>query len=238
METLQEYIEAVEKNKDKVTPTARKLVVVCADAAMLGCNWGLLPEGDADYLFDTKPTEAEEHFIKCRKVDNGYVVEVEREYLKAIINTFVPGSLGFEYDSATACRYSDERLKFDRFLNRVFSGKDRHLYETDSYYVACIGLYSVNEVQQVQVDGVEYPAYRLNIEEFLERLHYKALSEGRLDDIGIKVKKADGSKAFVKLGNMYKNASDKNNDVLQAIIAGLTISDTNRSVFIELKIRK
>ena len=201
--------------------TAVNMAAVVASSSFYnGGNWGFVLENNSEYdgimgVFNSEPT------IKKIKVNNGYIVFCDYNYLLESIRRVEQVSQ--ETMNKYSNRLNTEVPEFQKFLTEVLRGTSKYMEDCGSYVEYNIGLYSCNNLHKVRVNGIEYPAFSLTLQEAL-----KEIIKLR-DKMTIYANTQDG---FFELNQLL---SQKN---MSVFYNGMDIANSTNAVFLTIRISK
>lgn len=218
--------ENIEKN---LSVGAREAIVLMANAFRFGCNWGFIKSSHPNYKDVLQAVKEEKGNVELFQVSNGAVVMARKSYLAQVVNKVIDGLIGPDF-----VRQSEERAKKEsesalKFIRKVADGKSPYVQEKDGYQELQLGIFSTNQVNEIRLNGIAYPAFRLTTKEALGLLdHAKTLGV----EVMVRGVQKDGSPVFgtpMQLGG--------NSAALEAAFRGLEISDTDTGVFMTVRLR-
>ena len=132
--------------------------VIAADSFYSGANWGFLLEENAE--FESILSILNNSNVKKIRVDNGYIVFCDYEYLKNVIARVEP--LTEEVLVRYRTRLQREIPELQKLLTSVLRKNCKYLDDCGSYYELNIGLYCTNNMNKMRINGIEYPAFFQN----------------------------------------------------------------------------
>lgn len=217
----------IEAKIDEVLSDGSKLaIVLVAHAFRFGGNWAFIRKDDNEFKGKLELLKDEKPHIDAKPLSNGALILMDRGFLTKNVNAVVPGGINKEFvDRANELKL-DEQGKYTKFIESVLTGKSRFLENKNSYYELVMGTYCINDTNLIKVNGVDYPAYKLSLEEMLNELRRLNVKHRR--QILIKVANESGF-GFMPLETAMKNP--------KAIHRGLEIADSNTGVFVTLRLK-
>lgn len=193
--------------------------VIAADSFYSGANWGFLLEENPE--FESILSILNNSNVKKIRVDNGYIVFCDYEYLKNVIARVEP--LTEEVLVKYRTRLQREVPELQKLLTSVLRKNCKYLDDCGSYYELNIGLYCTNNMNKMRINGIEYPAFTLSLSEALKEI---VKLSSRLS-IYIYV-----SNGFDKLNNVLAS------EALESIYSGLEIASSGTGAFLTLRFEK
>ncbi len=216
--------------ESKLSVGAREAIVLMSDAFRLGCNWGYIKNTHPDYRDVLTALKEEKGAIKMFQAENGAIVMADKNFLTKVVNDVAPGLINADFIKNAEERAKNETESALKFVKKVADGKSPYVKEKDGYQELQLGILSVNQVNEIRLNGVSYPAFRLNLQEALGLLD-------TLKNAGINVLvrgvKADGAALW---GTPFQLGG--NSAALEAAYRGLQISDTDTGVFLSVRLRR
>lgn len=217
----------IEDRIDNVLTDGGKLaIVLVAHSFRFGGNWAFIKNDDTDYKAKLELLKEEKGSIEAKQLSNGALVLMDRGFLTKNVNAVIPNGINKEFVSKANMRKLEEQEKYTKFVESVLSGKSRFLVDKTSYKELTLGTYCINETNLIKVNGVEYPSYKLSLEEMLNELRRINVKYKR--PILVKVVN-DAGYGFMPLETAIKN--------YKAIHKGLEIADSNTGVFVSLRLK-
>lgn len=217
----------IENRIDTVLTDGGKLaIVMVAHSFRFGGNWAFIRNDATEYKDRLELLREEKPNVDARPLSNGALVLMDKGFLTNNVNAVIPGGIGKEFVDKANARKIEEQKKYSNFVESVLEGKSRFLVDKNSYKELTIGTYCVNETNLIKVNGVEYPSYKLPLEEMLNELRRVNVKYKR--PILLKVVKDTG------FGFMPIEAAMQN---LKAVHKGLEIADSNTGVLLSLRLK-
>ncbi|HBG5344194.1 TPA: hypothetical protein KQG29_001558 [Clostridioides difficile] len=222
--------------EDKTSPIFQKIenlnekekigIILCANAYYKGGNWGYITKDEESYNDVLDIVGKGDNHIKLYKTKNGVLVLCDRNFIKDAVNHIIPGSINNRYIERVDAIQKREKEKFDKFLDKIFTGKSPYLKQREGYQSLILGVFGINEVNLMVVNEVSYPSYKLSLNYTLQAIIKK--NEKYKRKIGIKIKDDDGVKIMP--------LTTINLKFINKIYNELEISETKNGVFLTLTI--
>lgn len=161
----------VDKNVNaKAHESARKAAESLSDGALYaictvakniknGAFWGFTDMKSAKEHVDTIKNDPN---IRVKRLGDSVVVEVSPQYLVQNIRSVDPNIFSKEDMDKMQSNMASAVVEFEKFLLNKGISKPG--------FGATIGIYSTNNVTNIAVKGVSFPAFRLNIEKTMQLL--------------------------------------------------------------------
>lgn len=217
------------KASDKLSDGAKLSLVICANAFRFGGNWGFIRADKPDFRYQLELLKQEHPNVKAKQLSNGALILANENFLAVSVNTAVPDAINGNFVQMATIRRQKERESFQKFLKGVAKGTSRFVKNASSnYYELVIGLFSVNDVNEIRIGGKEYPAFNLTLIEALEYAY-------QLTNVGFKVYAkaitADGKAVFDEVFNLATNSKG-----VDALYRGMEIADSDTGVFLTMRL--
>lgn len=198
---------------------SRQIAAVRAsDAFYVGGNWGIFVDNEEDYqkFYDILTADRD---VRVLKAQNGVIAFADTKFLYDSLCqvTSVPQEVVALHKS----RVGLEVAELKKIMNSVYSGTSKYAKMQNGNIDINIGLYSCNKGHKIFVNGIEYCAVSLSLEEALKVLkEYTAYSN-----------------VFVYTGNGYKEIRELDFSRDEALIAsGLTLANSSTGAFLTLRL--
>ena len=228
MATIQDNQQAM-KNIEKLTAGGQLAIVLCANSFRFGGNWGFITRDKEDFAGQLETLKQERPNIKAFKVKNGALVLANENFLAHNVNLVVPDAIGGGFVAKAKQRRAEEKEKFQKFLDRVVTGKSKSAKYTKDFTEITFGIFSVNDTNQIRINGNEYNAYKLSVVEALEFAH-------QLKKVGktayAKGIAEDGKEFYAPVFDLASSSKGQ-----KALYQALEIAESETGVFITLRIK-
>jgi len=202
-------------------------LTLCSQSYLVGGNWGYLSNEHTDYEKLVSLLQEDKSVIKLLYTSNGVVVIANPTVLNEVIATVEPALVNPEVQKAHASREGLEQHKCLKFFEEIVKGSSsKYGRAYNGFTEYNVGIYSSNDTAKIRLNGIEYPAYKLTIQEMLECL--KQLN--RFKQVYLKVEMS-GMQEFVSLTDLLKDAGS-----LVSIIKALELSPTGTGVFVTFRV--
>ncbi len=155
--------EAAAKVAEKLGPGVMYAITIALPNMMNGAFWGFAAEVEVrKHIANIQHAKGN---ITARKLSNACILEVSPQYLVNSVVTCAPGILSQSDVTEMLTKQAEAKLAFERFLiSRVRDGAKTNKLP----YHGTVGIYCTNEVHSINYKGKSYPAFRLNISDFLQ----------------------------------------------------------------------
>lgn len=219
--------KAVQNNINNISVGAQEAIIQCALAYRNGGNWGMIKKAsERKYEEKLATLHEEKENVKVEKLSNGCLVLCKEEFLTNNINRLVPNAIDSSYKQMKEKRIAEDREKFVKFMGKVAEGKVKSAKKIAHGYELVIGIYSVNKVNTISLNGIDYPAYKVTAPEvvgwlarqFPHRTAIRTITKG-------------GQQVFEQAENILRDGVKQ-----KAMYKGLEISDTGTGIFLTFKI--
>lgn len=218
----------IEDRIENLSDGARVAIVLCSNAFRFGGNWGYLTPGK-EFKGYLETLKEEKGNVKVHRVSNGALILADENFLAHNVNAVLPNAINGKFVDMAVKRRNEEQERFSKFLKNVVAGKSKYVKGASGKYALTLGIFSVNDTNQIRLNGKEFPAYKLNLHETLNYLD-------KLSKQGFKVSvhavKEDGTAVYDTPFNLGSNSKG-----LQAVYRGLEISETDTGVFLKIAIQ-
>lgn len=218
----------IESRIENLSDGAKVAIVLCSNAFRFGGNWGYLTPGK-DFKGYLESLKGEQPNVKAFKVSNGALVLVKENFLATNVNAVLPNAINGKFVDMAVKRRNEEKERFHKFLKNVVAGKSKYAKTGNGKYALTLGIFSVNDTNQIRLNGNEYPAYKINLLETLEFLHELVKAGNK---VLVHAVKEDGTAIYDTPFNLGGNSKG-----LQAVYRGLEISETGTGVFLKISIQ-
>lgn len=217
-----------EKITETLTDGAQVAIVLCANAFRFGGNWGYLTPGK-EFKGYLETLKQEKGNVKVHKVSNGALVLAEEKFLAFNVNAVIPNAINGSFVDMAVKRRKEEQDRFVKFLQNVVAGKSKYAKSENGKYALTLGIFSVNETNAIKLNGNEFPAYKLNLN---ETLRFLDLLTKQGHAVAVHAVTEEGNSVYDTPFNLGSNSKG-----IQAVYRGLEISDTNTGVFLKIAIK-
>lgn len=221
------YIEhCIQKNSHKISQGGQLMFMTCIGAFTVGCNWGFIKKSTETFKDKLALLKQEQKNILFYKVLNGVLIECNTKYLMHVLNILFDGKSPIAYQEL-AQRRSNEPKELERWLKKIIKDGTKLPYITQSKdgMIIDMALYAVNTSHIIRINQIDYPAYRVNMNEFISMLYqYPELQNTQLI-----TKTDEGRIVYVPITQLYNNKQLQ----LQAYKAA-QISEANTGLLIKL----
>ncbi len=205
-------------------------LTLCSQSYLVGGNWGYLSNDHSEYDVLLEMLRGERELIKLLHVSNGVIILGNTNVLQSIIAEVEPNMAMGEVNKSHQVRNVVEKNKCLKFFEEIVKGIDNQGNDYGDFTEYHIGIYSSNNGAKIRLNGIDYVAYKLTVQEIIECL--KQLN--RFKKVYVKVNRnGNDNIEFVKLNDILSEV-----DGLSAIIKALEISPTGTGVFITIRITK
>lgn len=227
MDRLDSKLEAIiAKNAHKISDGGQLMFMTCVNSFTVGCNWGFLKKSTSNFRDALETLKTEKQNINFSRVSNGVLVECGVQYLYHVLDVLFEGNCPIKYQQL-AERRKDELAIIEKWLKRVAKNASTLEYAKrvgNGYAIDC-AIYGVNASHVIRTGGVDYPAFRVNLNELISILGTKP------EFVNTKIGIATGDKGFsyAPIAQVYGNP-----EVQKAVFAASKISDANTGLFVKL----
>lgn len=219
-----------ERRMNQLSDTAQLAIYLCSTAIKFGGTWGFIRRDDELYRDKLAVMREERGNAMGLQLANGVLIIVKPDFLIANVNKLLPNTIDESFIRDITSRKEKELLRFKNFAKGVREGKEQHVTQHRDYKEITIGIYSYNSSRLMRVNGIDYPAFNLTLQEVLN----VALElDNNRDNVYVKAEKPDGLKVF---GQVFDLAS--NSKGLKGIFKAMSIAQSNHGVFLTLRIRQ
>lgn len=213
-----------EAKVDKMPVVERLTLVQCAGSFRFGGNWGYFRNEHPEFEgLKEEFLAGDKNVVTLQKVSNGALVLARKEYLTKVANELLPGVVDKNFIEHAKAREAEERKKFISFVDRALKEKSKHVVKRGNYSELTLGIYSSNEVNAIRINGEDYPAYRLTVQEALKAFMLKGRELGR--------------ETYVKTVNSFIPIQSIQKEDWAKVFGGLEIADSDTGVFVTLRIK-
>lgn len=220
--------KAIEERIENLSDGAKVAIVLCSNAFRFGGNWGYLTPG-RDFKGYLESLKGEKGNVKAYQVSNGALVLVNENFLATNVNAVVPNAINGSFVDMAKKRRKEEQERFNKFLKNVVAGKSKYAKTGNGKYALTLGIFSINDTNQIRLNGNEFPAYKINLIETLEFLNQVAKAGHK---VLVHAVKEDGTSVYETPFNLGGNTKG-----IQAVYRGLEISETGTGVFLKISIQ-
>lgn len=198
-------------------------LTLCSQSYLVGGNWGYLNIEHTDYNKILNLLNEEKGIIKLMPVSNGVIVISNQAVLHDLISEVDSSIITQEVQKAHQERVDLESHKCLKFLESVVKGTSKYGESYNGFTEYNVGIYSSNDTSKIRLNGIEYPAYKLTIQEMLECL--KQLS--RFKKVYVKAyTEIECKEEFIQVPEI----------VTASLIKSLELSPTGTGVFITFRV--
>lgn len=157
----------IDANVGRLTEVQSLAIVKTASAFRFGCNWGFLLKTEDRFADKVALLQEEKAYIRGFSASNGYILNINEDFLVNVIHTVVPNALDYKFVEEAQERRIRERNLLANYVKRaVTKGEGKQVKPDGKGAVyARIALYSLNDTNYITSRGEEYSAYKLNISE-------------------------------------------------------------------------
>lgn len=208
----------------------RVAVVTCASAFRFGGNWGFINKSRDEYSGFLEVLREERKNARLFRVSNGAVILCDENFLAYNVNKVVPNAIDGKFVDKAKARKQEEYAKFEKFLKSIVDGKSKYLKQGQGYSEITFGIFSINDTNMIRINGVDYPAYKLNLTEAMglaDRLRLKGVH------IAVRAVDDSGKETFASPMELMGNSKGQ-----KAVYRGLEIAESDTGVFITLRVKK
>lgn len=209
---------------------AKQAIVMCAESFRFGGNWGFLRNSNHEFKAIIEALREDKDSVKPYPVSNGVIVVCDKNFLANSVNSVVPGGIGRDFVENARKRSETERQKFIKFLRDLANGKNRFVKQGNGYGELVLGIYSTNDTNLIRLNNIDYPAYKLNLQETLEFLR----SLGN-DSKKVYIKAIDVDTGKTVWGTVEQLAYTSKG--MASIYKALEIAESNTGVFLTLRVK-
>lgn len=220
----------LEKKAEVLSNGAKQAIVLCAEAFRFGGNWGFLRNNNRDFKSIIEALKEEKANIKPYPVSNGAIIVCNKNFLASAVNSVVPNGINGDFIEKAQKRSEVEKQKYVKFLDDVASGKSRFGRKGNGYIELTLGIYCVNDTNFIRLNNIDYPAYKLNLQEALEYARYLG-NKGK----AVYVKHIDRATGRVSWGTIEQLAYNQRS--MAGIFNAVEIAESNTGAFITLRIK-
>lgn len=220
----------MESRLNGLSEGAKLALVTCANAYHFGAAWGLLKQSDSDYLGKLKVLKEESSQVRLYQVENGAIVICNEAFLRNIVNTVVPNGINSSFVAMKEARKEEQKKKYLNFVKRIAEGKNSAVKRINGGYEITVGIYCTNEVSEIRLNGITYPAYRLSMYEAVDSLHKNPVLSGHIWAKGIIEENGQKRVVWDKLESMVLNSKGQ-----AAMYRALEMSETGTGVFLTVR---
>ena len=228
MATEQKISPAIDTRRmESLTDGAKLAIVLCVGAYAFGGNWGYIRRED-DLQGKLELIREEKGNVNALRARNGALVIADPNFLAYNVNAIVPNAINSSFVELAKKRKEEERTAFMKFLKSVAEGKSRFTKGQNGRYTFNLGIYSINETNLIRQNGIEYPAYKISLNEALGHLAYLAKEGYKVVAHALDENGNDNYDTPFNLGS--------NSRGLKSIYRGLELADTGTGVFLKVGI--
>lgn len=151
------------KIAEKLGPGVMYAITTALPNMMNGAFWGFAMEREVrKHVEDIRHAQGN---ITARRLSNACILEVSPQYLVNSVATCAPGVLSQSDIQEMLTKQAEAKIAFERFLiARVKDGAKTGKLP----FTGTVGIYCTNEVTSISYKGKSFPAFRLNISDFLQ----------------------------------------------------------------------
>jgi len=155
--------DAAARVAEQLGPGVMYALTTALPNMMNGAFWGFAMENEVrKHIASIQNARGN---ITARKLSNACILEVSPQYLVQSVVTCAPGLLSQSDVNEMMTKQAEAKISFERFLiARVRDGAKTGKLP----FKGTIGIYCTNEVTSISNKGRSYPAFRLNISDFLQ----------------------------------------------------------------------
>lgn len=215
--------------ENSLSETAKLAIILCAPAVQFGGTWGFIHAGDDAYRQKLDIMRAERGCATGIQLHNGILVSVKPDFIVSNVNKLLPGAIDKNFTQKIDSRRQSEIERFNQFTNKVVN-EGKYIIDKGMYYEIILGVYSYNNSHKMRVNGKDYPAFNLTLNEILPLAHKLSRKE---DAVYIRAVRPDGTKVYDKLFNLYGNSNGQ-----LAIYKAMSIAQSGHGLFIHFRIKK
>lgn len=219
----------IEQKIAKLSDGGKVAIVLCANAFRFGGNWGFLPQTRTEYKDYLTILQEEKPHVKVFRVKNGALVTSEENFLAYNVNAVVPNAINGKFVDMATKRRQEEKARFQKFMEKVFTGKASNVEKRPDYTHVTLGIYCINETNAIRINGKDYPAYKLSLKEVLEFLAFVQKKTGR--DILVLSADANNQPQYVNLKQVVES-----NQGMNSIYRALELAESDTGVFLNFRI--
>lgn len=201
-------------------------LTLCSQSYLVGGNWGYLNREHTDYERLLSMLKEEKSVIKLLPVSNGVIVIGNLLVLKDLITEVEPELITAEVQKAHQGRKAVEKHKCLKFFEAIVKGTAKYGNSYNGFTEYNIGIYSSNDTSKIRLNGIDYPAYKLTVQEMIECL--KQLNRFKKTYVKTEI---GGTQGFISIPEILKEQNG-----VSAIINGLELSPTGTGVFLTLRV--
>lgn len=228
MDKEQMLSRTVDHNIDNISEGAKQAIVLCALSYRNGGNWGMMRKAaESQYSEKIALLKQESNNIKAESLSNGCLVLCKESFLTDNINKLVPNAINASYKQMKDERIKEDREKFIKFMEKVIDGKVKSVKNIGGGRELTIGIYSVNKVNTINLNGIEYPAYKVTAPEVISWVAKQFPNRGYFKTVT-----PNGHQVFEKAEKILSNQA-----MMKGVYKGLEISNTGTGVFMTIRLR-
>lgn len=196
----------------------------------VGGNWGFLLETHPDYKVISSNLGEDTIKVKKLQLSNGMLFVCNPQELDNLISIELKEFYTPEIKKIRESRVQDDIEELTNLFKRVYKNETPYLKKISDYDEVTLAIYSNNKYNKLIQNGIEYPAFRLTLQETFKVI--RSLESYYNIYMKIEDKTKDISK-FELLEKIMNNP--KGQDLLYG---GLEISLTKNGVFMTLRLKR
>lgn len=231
--SLETVSKKVSQNASKIPEGVKVALIKTAPAIRNGADWGFLREGATNYEEDLK--DIAEAFkgrggIVGHRVANGHIMHCDIKILEKAISILIPNEVPENFGDL-----QEERIQEAEKAIKQFAKKLAKLEIKEGY----VGLYSVNKVTEVQLDGNRYPALRCSLSYFIRTVSALLSPEllSRFYFVTAEQGKPESCISFADATTLAFTSGEALETVYKGIMAGMYIAPTENAVMLRFGYR-
>lgn len=222
--------ELEKRAEANLSDAAKQAIVLCAESFRFGGNWGFVRNTNSNFKDVITLLRSEKGRIKVYPVENGALVLCDKNFLANAVNSVVPNAINGNFVEKAAQRSQVEKQKFVKFLDNVANGKSSYVRKGNGVSELTLGIYSVNDTNLIRINGIDYPAYKLELMEALDFARFLA-NRGKT----VYVKAIDPESGKTIWGTIEQLAYSPKG--VAAMYKAVEIADSDTGAFLTLRIK-
>jgi hypothetical protein len=220
----------LEKRAEVLSNGAKQAIVLCAESFRFGGNWGFLRSDNRDFRGIIEALKEEKANIKPYPVSNGAIIVCNKNFLASAVNSAIPNAINGNFIEKAQKRSEVEKQKYVKFLDDVAKGKSRFARQGNGYIELVLGIYCVNDTNFIRLNNIDYPAYKLNLQEAMEYARFLG-NKGK----AVYIKAVNPTTGATMWGTIEELGYDSKK--IASVYKAIEIAESNTGAFITFRIK-